>query len=145
MPRICSRTSLARLPKIDHSHFLVCSAVAVVITAEQCWRQCCCHDLKSKLAWARTNKVVPLDYVIAEARAKGLLEEGDSFVQVIKANCESCTKKSSCCKSKSSCCETEEVACCGKKSTCCEKKSVACCKTSEADKKILLSGASLTR
>lgn len=47
--------------------------------AEQCWRQCCCHDLSSKLAWAKQNHVVPPDFVIAEARQKGLLSADESL------------------------------------------------------------------
>ena len=40
--------------------------------AEQCWRNCCCHTLTERLAWARENQVQPPDYVLAEARAQGI-------------------------------------------------------------------------
>ncbi len=41
-------------------------------TAEECWRHCCCHTLAERLAWARENHVTPPDYVLAEAKAKGI-------------------------------------------------------------------------
>ncbi len=33
--------------------------------AEYCWRNCCCHSLQEKLAWARDNGVAPPAYVLA--------------------------------------------------------------------------------
>jgi len=41
-------------------------------SAEECWRNCCCMTLEERLIWARENHVRPPDYVLAEARAKGI-------------------------------------------------------------------------
>jgi hypothetical protein len=118
--------------------------------AEQCWRKCCCHDLKSKLAWAKNNNVTPPDYVISEARENGLLKTWQSFVQggnerlelpvVVSKN--SCSSKAGCphCAAKKSTAKklvavtTKHVNSCCKeksshnstastKSTCCESNS----------------------
>jgi hypothetical protein len=85
--------------------------------AEQCWRQCCCHDLRSKLAWARQNNVTPPDYVIAEARAKGLLGPDESI-----AECDTEKRKSKCCE-KSTCEKTATHPSCCEHSDCEEHKS----------------------
>ena len=36
------------------------------MTAEQCWRNCCCHTLEEKLAWARHHGVTPPGYVLEQ-------------------------------------------------------------------------------
>jgi hypothetical protein len=36
-------------------------------TAEQCWRQCCCHTNEQKIVWARANGVAVPEYVMAAA------------------------------------------------------------------------------
>jgi hypothetical protein len=41
-------------------------------SAEQCWRNCCCMTLEERLVWARQNRVRPPEFVLAEARAKGI-------------------------------------------------------------------------
>lgn len=41
-------------------------------SAEQCWRDCCCMTLEERLIWARENHVRPPDYVLADARVKGI-------------------------------------------------------------------------
>jgi len=38
------------------------------ISAEECWRHCCCMSMVEKLTWAREHKVNPPLYVVLEAR-----------------------------------------------------------------------------
>jgi hypothetical protein len=40
-------------------------------SADQCWRSCCCHTLKQRLAWARQNAERPPAFAIAEAKREG--------------------------------------------------------------------------
>lgn len=37
-------------------------------TAEQCWKSCCCHTNRERLAWAAAHGVTPPSYVIAAAQ-----------------------------------------------------------------------------
>lgn len=73
-------------------------------SADQCWHDCCCMSLPEKLAWARENKVTPPEFVLAQARAQGLLE--------IKSAAASCC----CCQAKpaTTCCETKAASSCCK-------------------------------
>lgn len=34
-------------------------------TAEQCWKSCCCHSPRERLAWAEAHGVTPPSYVVA--------------------------------------------------------------------------------
>ncbi len=44
------------------------------ISAEQCWRSCCCFTNIQKLAWAEQHGVTPPEYVfVAAAREKPVL------------------------------------------------------------------------
>ena len=36
-------------------------------SAEQCWKKCCCFNNSQKIAWAKANKVIVPDYVLAAA------------------------------------------------------------------------------
>jgi hypothetical protein len=51
--------------------FMCANSSCGCVTAEQCWRACCCHTLGERLAWARANGVRPPDFAIATARAAG--------------------------------------------------------------------------
>lgn len=37
------------------------------VTAEHCWRNCCCHTPAERLAWAKRNGVMPPAFVLAAA------------------------------------------------------------------------------
>ena len=43
--------------------------------AETCWRDCCCHTNREKLAWAKQNGVKPPAFVIAAARRESCCTE----------------------------------------------------------------------
>jgi hypothetical protein len=36
-------------------------------SADECWRHCCCHTNREKVAWAREHGVTPPDFVVAAA------------------------------------------------------------------------------
>lgn len=73
-------------------------------TAEQCWKQCCCHTHEEKLAWAKRNDQPIPDYVAqVEDRPFG--------------KCDSCEYKSR----HDTCCESVNVSC---DSSCCEHQQV---------------------
>ena len=38
------------------------------VSADQCWRSCCCHTPAQRIAWAKKNGVKPPDFVVQEAR-----------------------------------------------------------------------------
>lgn len=40
------------------------------MSANECWRHCCCFSLEEKIAWAVQNDVVPPDEVLAEWRVR---------------------------------------------------------------------------
>lgn len=65
-------------------------------SAQQCWRSCCCHSLRDRLAWAREHGVTPPDFAIAQAREQGLeiVEVIDGIVTVKKKAC--CAHRGSC-------------------------------------------------
>jgi hypothetical protein len=42
--------------------------------AESCWRNCCCHTNREKLAWAKRNGVKPPAFVVAAARRESCCE-----------------------------------------------------------------------
>jgi hypothetical protein len=58
-------------------------------TAEQCWKSCCCHSNREKLAWAEQHGVTPPDYVVVAA----------------KNEARPCCAARSCCAKKKACCE----------------------------------------
>lgn len=75
------------------------------MTAEQCWKHCCCHTNEEKLAWARKhNQPVP-DYVVqADVQLSGKCE-----------SCEQEFRHDTCCEvendsSNSSCCEHQNTS-----------------------------------
>jgi hypothetical protein len=78
-------------------------------SAEHCWRNCCCHTLAERLAWAEQNGVTPPAFALAEARQAGLDDAGrphsTKVVRVAVAT-KSPTATPSCCHSKASCCSS---------------------------------------
>jgi hypothetical protein len=46
--------------------------------AESCWRNCCCHTQREKLAWAKRHGVTPPAFVIAAARREACCDEGST-------------------------------------------------------------------
>lgn len=77
------------------------------MTAEQCWRDCCCHTLQEKLAWAHEHGVTPPDYVLDQ---KEMLDVDHSCCASHKRESDSSSvsvARKDCC-SHSSCCEQEE-------------------------------------
>ena len=69
------------------------------VSAEMCWRNCCCYSQQEKLAWAEKNGVVPPKFVVKAARAEMILAAA-------KAQGGSCCsqKQATCCQQDSSCC-----------------------------------------
>jgi hypothetical protein len=67
-------------------------------TAEMCWRGCCCHTNRQKLAWAKANGVQPPEYVLVAADAEPVAD----------------------CDGASACCEAREAAadCCAESGQC---------------------------
>jgi hypothetical protein len=58
--------------------------------AESCWRSCCCHTDREKLAWAKRHGVTPPAFVVAAARREGCCDNADA-----KACCKSATAEPS--------------------------------------------------
>lgn len=72
--------------------------------AESCWRNCCCHTNREKLAWAKRHGVKPPAFVIAAARQEESCDEGH-----VKACCKSAKAKStSIARAVPSCCAKRE-------------------------------------
>jgi hypothetical protein len=89
-------------------------------SAEHCWRNCCCHTLAERLAWAETNSVKPPDFALEAATLAGLDSGGRPLAQKavrIVASFETNLKTPSCCHAehaKTSCCKssTSSHTCC---------------------------------
>jgi hypothetical protein len=77
-------------------------------SAEQCWKDCCCHTLAQRLAWAREHGVEPPAFALAEARSIGLLAD-----QLASKSC--CKKQNqdapNCCKRSHSIASSERSCC----------------------------------
>jgi hypothetical protein len=43
-------------------------------SAEQCWRSCCCHIARERLAWAKAHQVRPPAVVVAAAKREARLQ-----------------------------------------------------------------------
>ena len=54
--------------------------------AEQCWKDCCCHTLSERIAWAREHGVAPPAYVVAADNQENWPDTRSCFA-----------KKKSCC------------------------------------------------
>jgi hypothetical protein len=46
--------------------------------ADSCWRNCCCHTQREKLAWAKRHGVTPPAFVIAAARREACCDKGQT-------------------------------------------------------------------
>lgn len=77
-------------------------------SAEHCWRNCCCHTLAERLAWATKNGVKPPDFALAAARAAGLDSAGRPLAKVVCA----AAQTKSCCREKQACCSSHETKSC---------------------------------
>jgi len=44
------------------------------LTADQCWRDCCCFTNEQRLEWARRNGVRPPEFVVAAAAAEAIAQ-----------------------------------------------------------------------
>jgi hypothetical protein len=119
LPTLSVKTSKEPFPCMNHR----CGCQS----AEQCWRNCCCMNLEQRLIWARENHVRPPDYVLAEARAKGIewavnwpssQREDSSWcvasgTAVENSDCQKSSGEGSCCKpvaSECHCCACEHYA-----------------------------------
>jgi hypothetical protein len=72
-------------------------------TAEKCWRDCCCHTLTEKLAWARDNGVTPPAYVLAAAKVAIEKKEPNCCLKkTATLCCSTCTEPECCAKPKCS-------------------------------------------
>ena len=65
------------------------------LTAEQCWKDCCCFSPKERLAWAREHGVQAPAHLVAEVVAQSKHESSGSCGN----EHESCSQKRSCCPS----------------------------------------------
>jgi len=84
-------------------------------SAEHCWRNCCCHTLAERLAWAENNGVKPPDFALEAATVAGLDSGGRPLSgKVVKVAMVAQPATSSCGRSKASCCKssTNEHTCC---------------------------------
>ena len=70
------------------------------MTADACWRSCCCHTNQQKLAWARENGVTPPDYVVVAAAKEVIVAAAKEKTSPIAKSC--CSSKGSCCDANSS-------------------------------------------
>lgn len=113
-------------------------------SAEQCWRNCCCHSHQEKMEWAEEHNVTPPEYFLdlleEEQVATGQFTERAVCVEpvVAQACCDSSPGKDKCssaeivCQTAKAngvqrpCCSDREQSCCGKS---CK---VAATKTAEA-------------
>jgi hypothetical protein len=59
------------------------------LSAEQCWRNCCCHSVAQRLAWAEQEGVTPPDYVLAQE----IVPSRMSCCQADKSGNETCCDK----------------------------------------------------
>lgn len=62
--------------------------------ADQCWRNCCCHSVAERLAWARSNGVSAPDYLSESVTADG---HNSSCEAEAHKHCDSCGSKGNCC------------------------------------------------
>jgi hypothetical protein len=86
-------------------------------SAEHCWRNCCCHTLAERLAWAEKNGVQPPDFALQAAALAGLDAGGRPPSQkVVKVAMSFKTESAapSCCHAKATCCKsaTNQHSCC---------------------------------
>ncbi len=86
-------------------------------SAEHCWRNCCCHTLAERLAWAEKNGVKPPDYALEAAKLAGLDAAGRPLAQKsvhVVASFETKKPTPSCCHAQASCCKssTANRTCC---------------------------------
>jgi hypothetical protein len=54
-------------------------------SAEQCWRNCCCHTTQQKIAWAKQHGVAVPEFVLAAAR--------EETAAVEKPKCRHCVRR----------------------------------------------------
>lgn len=80
------------------------------LSAEQCWRECCCFTNAQKVAWARKNRVTPPQYVVEAARSEAQPKQV-AVSPSTRAAGATCRSTSHGCTGKS-CCES------GRQSTC---------------------------
>ncbi len=83
------------------------------MTAEQCWKNCCCHTLEEKLAWAREHGVIPPDYILEQAapldHSSSEKECNDSCCKEKPAQCCNSYEKESKPAQQHDCCATESL------------------------------------
>jgi hypothetical protein len=72
-------------------------------SAEACWRGCCCHTNRQKLAWAERNGVEPPDYVRLAAAAEPAATES-----CVGSCCDAPQTADTCCTTTDECCESQE-------------------------------------
>ena len=72
------------------------------MSAEQCWKKCCCFDNTQKIAWAKANNVKVPDYVLAASRKECRKTATHALKSI--GRCEHCAK-TAVTATKPSCCE----------------------------------------
>lgn len=121
------------------------------MSAEQCWRSCCCFSNREKLAWARANHVEPPDYVLQACEQEETCSL-DAAVHSHETTAHETTSHAApsrcCCKKKRSLLESVE---CPKRTvasprqtivakkigaSCCERKVTSCCQRKSEGKAI---------
>jgi len=86
-------------------------------SAEHCWRNCCCHTLAERLAWAEKSGVKPPDFALEAATLAGLDAGGRPLSQKsvkVVTSFETKATTPSCCHSKAACCKSSTTG-----HTCC--------------------------
>lgn len=108
-------------------------------SAEHCWRNCCCHSLTERLAWAAKNGVRPPEFALAEARAIGLdTAVWDGAPKVVNVSVAAAAAKPRCCAKKAA---VPTPSCCSSKSasgrTCCTSKGMPSSHSDDEDRDVV--------
>lgn len=101
--------------KISHEIYPCMNCPCGCVSAEACWRDCCCYTQQQKLDWAREHGVAPPAFVVAAAQQES-------------------QETTSCC------CKRDVPPCCSKKASCYSKptqpQTAQCCQKNSRDQPI---------
>jgi hypothetical protein len=102
-------------PQKDRSLPFPCQdSVCGCMSAEQCWKSCCCQNDREKVAWAKKHRVTPPEFVFAAAKLELSVEPA----------------------SKKTCCSTHIQAAKKPKKNCCSEE-ITCDKTDSSTDRIV--------
>jgi hypothetical protein len=92
-------TSPNQLPQKNLSTPFPCQdSICGCMSADQCWKSCCCRSNREKLAWAKKHGVTPPTFVLAAAELELPLEQPTK-----KACCSAAHAAKNCCSHKTAC------------------------------------------